>query len=317
MSRSREDRARLDGGARREASDRDMPRGGRSGGSTRGRQPAPADVRDALTQQLDLPRGETRTRIDAGVRQYDLRGAEVRTLAVVGAFRVADVRDVSPRPAGDRWHGDVEHLRQEGLIRLTPHVLAGERTALVTLTAAGQALLEQHRHPSSDQLPQAYYAGLAKPREASHDAQLARLYAQAAERLQTRGSRISRVVVDYELKREYQRFLQAHNCGRRDASGRPDRSPDEVRAWAATYGLPVVAGRVQFPDVRIEYETRDGERAHEDLELSTGHYNSRQLGAKRAAGFSVHHSTASHLKGGSGRRGGAPFDPHAAEQVLR
>jgi hypothetical protein len=31
------------------------------------------------------------------------------------------------------------------------------------------------------------------------------------------------------------------------------------------------------PDVRIEYETRDGERGRVDLELAIGHYRSRNL----------------------------------------
>src|SRR5262249_32845774 len=107
------------------------------------------------------------------------------------------------------------------------------------------------------------------------------------------------------------------NVGRRDASGRPDRSPEEIRDWANAHGLPVVNGRVQFPDVRIEYEHPDGERDREDLELSTGHYNGRQMAAKRASGFTMHHSRASGIRGAGGRGGGSPFDPHAAEQVLR
>jgi hypothetical protein len=277
----------------------------------------PEDVRDVLTRQLDLPRGAGRERVEVGSRSYSLRGSEVRTLAIVGAFRVADARDLAPAQSGDRWHGDLEHLREERLITLTPQVIDGERTALVTLTRSGQALLERHRHPRSDDAPQAYYSGLAKPREATHDAQLARVYAAAAERLHGRGARVCRVIVDYELKREYQRFLQANNRGGHRSSGRPDRSPEEVRAWAAANGLPIVRDRVQFPDVRIEYEHPDGRRDHEDLELATGHYNSRQMAAKHAAGFRIHHSVASRLRGGGGRRGGSPFDPHAAERVLR
>jgi hypothetical protein len=71
------------------------------------------------------------------------------------------------------------------------------------------------------------------------------------------------------------------------------------------------------PDVRIEYEHADGRPDREDLELATGHYNSRQMAAKQASGFSVHRSGASQLRTGKARRGGSPFDPHAAGQVLR
>ncbi len=47
-----------------------------------------------------------------------------------------------------------------------------------------------------------------KPRELSHDAQLYRLYQAEAGRLEDEGGRITRVVLDYELKREYQTFLE-------------------------------------------------------------------------------------------------------------
>jgi hypothetical protein len=236
-------------------------------------------------------------------------------LALIGAFRVVDAREAVQDGSRDRWHGDLEHLRAEGLVAVTPHVLDGERTALLTLTRTGQALLERHRH-AADEAPQAYYSGLAKPKEASHDAQLARLYVAAAERLQRQGARVDRVLLDYELKRDYQRFLHPKQRDRDDTSGRPRRSPDEIRAWADAHALPVVRNGVQFPDVRIEFEHPDGRRDHEDLELATGHYNSRQMAAKRASGFSMHHSTASRLRGGKGRGGGRPFDPHVAERVV-
>ena len=180
---------------------------------------APEDVRDALTRQLDLPRGAERERVELGARSYSLRGSEVRALATIGAFRVVDARDLDPGKPSEPWNGDLRHLREQGLVEVSPHLLDGERTALVTLTRAGQALLERHRHPREDESPQQYYAGLAKPREYTHDAQLARVYAEAAERLQKQGAHVRRVVVDYEMKREYQRFLHGNSRGRHDALG--------------------------------------------------------------------------------------------------
>jgi hypothetical protein len=295
-----------------------MPRGGRSGGTARLRGHLSEDGRDALTRQLDLPRGEARERVTVGSRTYTLRGSDVRVLATVGAFRVADARDLAPAVSGgDRWHGDLEHLRSARLITLTPHVIDGERTALVTLTRAGQRLLEGHRHPPAQESPQAYYAGLVKPRELTHDAQLAGLYAAAGDRLQAEDARVTRVLVDYELKRDYQRFLHRADAEGPRTAGRPDRTPDEIRAWAAAHDLPMNGGRVQFPDVRIEYEHPDGRRDHEDLELATGHYNGRQMAAKQAAGFRVQRSLGSRLGSGKSRRGGRPFDPHVADGVLR
>jgi hypothetical protein len=48
-----------------------------------------------------------------------------------------------------------------------------------------------------------------------------------------------------------------------------------------------VRGRVPVPDLRIEYETRDGEAARVELELVTEHYRPGQLADKARAGFSL------------------------------
>jgi DNA-binding MarR family transcriptional regulator len=316
MSRDRDIRDVVDHDSRPQPAGREMPRGGRSGGATRPRTRPPHDVRAALVQQLDLPRDRDRERVRVGRRKVTLRGSEVRTLALVGAVRIADAR-VLDSHTGDRWHGDLEHLREAGLITLTPHLLDGQRTALVTLTRDGKALLKEHQRTVQGTPKQRFYAGFVKRREATHDAQLARVYLAAAERLQERGARIRRVVVDFELKCEYQRFLQARNHEAGRSSGRPDRAEEEIHAWADAHGLPLDEGRVLFPDLRIEYEGADGRTYWEDHELCTGHYTTRQMGAKRAAGFHLHHSRASRLRGEGARRGGRPFDPHVAERMLK
>lgn len=289
---------------------RELPRGSRSGSAARRPRTPIASARDALSQQLHLARDTERERVSIGSRSHDLSVSEVRLLATVGAFRVADARDV----AGEA-RTELAHLRQAGLVESVPHQLNGQRTQLLTLTEQGRRVLQHYqRHDAAPR--QRYYAGLVKPREMTHDAQLYRAYEAAADRLHREGHDVRRVVLDYELKQEYQRFLQEHNRGRRDSLGRPDRSPEEIREWAAAHGLPMTNGRVQFPDVRIEYERPDGERGHEDLELATGHYNGRQMTAKRASGFTLHHSNGSRIRGAASRSGGSPFDPHAAERVL-
>jgi hypothetical protein len=189
---------------------------------------------------------------------------------------------------------------------VAPHVRDGERGDLVTLTRAGRELLEQHRVAADSSGRQEYYAGLAKPREVLHDAQLYRAYLEAAERLGAGGARIHRVVLDYELKRAYQRFLQEHHRAERNATGRPDRTPEEIEAWAIDHHLPVNDGHVRFPDVRIEYQHPDGRLDREDLELTTEHYSARQMARKAASGFTV-------VRGSSStRHGGAPFTPRSA-----
>lgn len=314
MSRDRALEIPGEDGRRPASGGRELPRGGRSGSAKRAGQSPSREGRDALVRQLNLPQGDARERVWSHHGSYSLRGSEVRTLAAVGAFRVVNVDDLGIEPGADRWRGDLEHLRQNGLIEIRAHVLEGHRTSVATLTPAGKTLLEQHQSAGAGEARQNYYAGLVKPREMPHDAAIYRAYQGTAARLEESGGRIRRVVLDYELKREYQRFLQANNRGNRHASGRPDRSPEEITAWAAAHRLPVEDGHVQFPDVRVEYE-QDGRREREDVEVATAQYNARQMGAKGRSGFTIHRSGTSRL-GGNSRNGASPFDPHAAEQVL-
>jgi hypothetical protein len=50
----------------------------------------------------------------------------------------------------------------------------------------------------------------------------------------------------------------------------------------------VIEGRMVFPDVRVEYETADGEERSIDLELATQNYRAAHIRGKAAAGFRVY-----------------------------
>jgi hypothetical protein len=185
----------------------------------------------------------------------------------------------------------------------------------VTLTDRGREVLESLRRNAGRRQSQAFYRGLSKPRELSHDATLYRAYERTVERLLRGGARIHRVVLDHELKREYQRFLQAGNRGRPDADGRPLRDQEQIERWAALHDLPDIDGHVHFPDVRIEYEDRDGRAAVEDVEVETPHYRGAHAAAKARGGFTCYRSAGSRVGGGSSR-GSAPFDPKHAEDLV-
>jgi DNA-binding MarR family transcriptional regulator len=279
------------------------------------------DPRDVFTRHLDLPRGLERERVHVPGhdQDYQLRGSEVRALATIGAFRIVpadDLRDAHGRP-GDVRHGDLERLRSAGLIRtVAPLDRDGQRTVIVTLTERGRDLLESHRSRHAEHL-QAFYAGAVKSRELSHDAQLCRAYLRAAERLQAQGARVERVVLDYELKREYQTFLQERNRDRSDSDGRPDRSREEITQWAIEHDLPVLNDRVQFPDVRIESERPDGRREVDNVEVTTVHYRGRHASGKAAAGFTRFRGTSARAGGSKSQAGAPPFDPREAEEWLR
>ena len=58
---------------------------------------------------------------------------------------------------------------------------------------------------------------------------------------------------------------------------------------AAELGLPVKAGKVEYPDAQLEYDL-DGRSGRVNVEIATEHYSTKSIGAKAAAGFAVHGS---------------------------
>ena len=123
------------------------------------------------------------------------------------------------------------------------------------------------------------------------------------------GLEVRRVVLEQDLKREYQEFLQEHNRGRADSDGRPDRDEHEIRAWARDHDLPYFDGQVHFPDYRIEYEV-DGRELHQDVELFTPHYRGAHAAGHSKAGFQVY------VVGSRGGGGRSVPRPRGAEEFL-
>jgi hypothetical protein len=178
---------------------------------------------------------------------------------------------------------------------------------VAVLTRDGKALLDARQERTEDRR-QRYHAGLVKPRELAHDAQLYRLYQAEASRIEDAGGRIERVLLDYELKRDYQSFLN-----RSDRPEDADRDAD-MAAFAAAHGLPIIDDHLELPDLRIEYLTPDGQLECRDLELVTEHYSRGQMSGKARAGFGLYRAAgAGRLRGGATRTGGTPFDPHVLE----
>jgi hypothetical protein len=140
-----------------------------------------------------------------------------------------------------------------------------------------------------DEPSQAFYAGVSREREIHHDSHLYATYRQEETRLRDEHDRpeIRRVVLEQDLKREYQEFLQEHNRDRTDSDGRPDRDEDEIRRWAHEHDLPYFDGQVHFPDYRIEYEV-DGRELHQDIELFTEHYRGAHAASHDKTGFRIY-----------------------------
>ena len=248
---------------------------------------------------LALPRSDERQPVVSSGRTYRLRGSETELLASVGTFRI--VTESGLRTEATVASADLRSLASQGLVERRTIVINGQPEPVVVLTRAGRMLLDGHRATGADTRKQEYYDGFVKPREQAHDAQLFRLFTAERSLVEGEGGRITRVVLDYELKREYQTFVH-----RSDTSGTRSPQLDTRRVFAEQNDLPFSSSRIQFPDVRIEYESADGRVCHRDLELATEHYSRTQLAGKQRGGFRVYRAV-----GAGGNRGrGTPGDPH-------
>jgi len=301
--------------------ERERPEPGRAGTGSSQTEFAEASegLADVFSRDLDVPRGAHRERFRVDAHAYKLSGDDVRALATVGAFRVVPASELREPNAmtPTRPARDLERLRDQGLIKTMPYVVGRTRTTLVTLTERGRALLENRRRGDSVEPRQAFYAGISKPRELAHDARVYAAYVRATERLAGRGARVRRVVLEEELKSQYQRFLQKRNKGRGDGGGVPERDHDAIARWGREHDLPCHDGHVDFPDVRIEYDDRDGRRGVEDIEVVTPHYRGAHAAAKVSAGFSRYRAVGARIGGVSGSgRSGRGVDPHLAEEFL-
>ena len=214
-------------------------------------------------------------------RAYFLRESELRTLVEVGTFRAVAAPDLARIAYG----GDRERMERE-IRRLKDQSLIGEKVVrgggnqtirLLALTRKGARLAK-----TSGAAPdgQAIYHGFVKPREARHDADLYRLYHTEAQKIADGGGRLTRVLLDYELKRNLNRDLAALPA---------EEHTEEAReAISERHGLTVVDGKIPLPDMRLEYDTAEMEHKHLDLELATRNYRPRALAEKAAAGFSLY-----------------------------
>jgi len=211
-------------------------------------------------------------------RVYLLRESELRTLAEIGTFRAiaaADLGRLSYGGDAKRMEREIRHLRDDALV--SEKVVRADRKStmrLLTLTGKGARLARRSALLSEDQM---LFHGFLKHREAKHDADLYRLYHAEARRIENSGGRVTRVVLDYELKRNLNREL-----------ARLALWPEEREQVALRHGLAVIDQKIPVPDMRIEYDTAEMEKGHRDVELATRNYRPRALSEKARAGFSLH-----------------------------
>ena len=242
----------------------------------------PSLVREERVQAILSQR--VRTKYLDRNKDYSLRDSEIHTLSEVGKFRIVatgDLAEFAYNGDRSRMENDVESLVRQGLLRQTG-IADSEHNPIqvATLTKEGHKLLSRGKVVSPNQ---ATYHGLKKPKEAFHDADLYRLYHKVSDEIESRGGRVLRVQLDYEMKQElYARLARASQVKSRDA----ESLREEV---AERYHLKVVSGKIPIPDLRIEYvKENDNEIQRRDLELATDHYRPRGLSQKARAGFQIY-----------------------------
>lgn len=238
------------------------------------------------TRDLQEPgrnQGQEREGYQDRDRTYSLRPSEIHTITEVAKFRVLPVDDLAKFAYNDdrqRMESDLFNLAQQGLVeQRATSVFKKESQRVLTVTKSGHRLIQRHHFVSEDQ---AIYSGFVKPKEANHDAALYRLYQKAAEEIERKGGKILRIQLDYELKeRLYRKLGRAQTKEKNEAL-------HLKHAYAQQLHLPVVNGKVRFPDVRIEYASQDMEISRVDLELATSHYHAGYLAEKARAGFQIY-----------------------------
>lgn len=117
--------------------------------------------------------------------------------------------------------------------------------------------------------------------DAAHDAEVYALYERNKREIELAHGAISSVKTEAQLQSEF---------WKRVGSKANQKDPRVREKIAREMDLPIINGKVMFPDVRIEYDIQiDGKWEHRtrDLEQTTGAYTETDIAEKHAAGFSV------------------------------
>jgi hypothetical protein len=248
----------------------------------------------AVEQDHSAERRPRRNDLPNQMVGVSLRDEERKVLAEVGRFRVVTTRDLAETVYDNRrsrMERDLAFLREKGLIQVDAVNARRdgrggrvERIEVVTLTKTGRDAARQTSGLPQDQK---LYAGLVKPREVEHDAQIYCAYRKEAGRIEQKGGTNLRVQLDFELKSDIQKAIHAAR------KAEPERDMAEIKQQVAQqFELPYVNDGIQIPDARIQYDMDQGSRTgHEDIEVLTAAYRPGHLRNKAQAGFHLYASS--------------------------
>jgi hypothetical protein len=225
-------------------------------------------------------------------QNYHLSSRQSAMLRDVGTFRTITDEALQKhvyRGDEDRFRKDLRNLTDQRLVAVQPNPRGKDR--YVSLTRSGKNVTEAHLRTTTEQ---SLYSGIVKKRELRHDAAIYEVYQKEAHKISKSGGTIKRVVLDFELKKNVNRQLA------RIQNLAPAERECQRQQIAEAHGLKIVHGKIQIPDLRLEYETQEQEQCKVDLECVTGHYKARQIAAKSAAGFKLYNQD---YRGRSAERG--------------
>jgi len=206
------------------------------------------------------------------------------TLREIGRFRTIATDDLLEFQYGRKpsaLRAEIARLQQQGLLQRRSLSVGKNRDTLVVvaLTREGARVVRQDHQLAMNQ---AIYSGFVKPAEVPHDAAIYQMYQTEAAQIEAKGGKVRRVVLDYELKKGvYSKLAREPGPSALEYA----RKQQEI---AAEQGLPIVDGKIALPDLRIEYETPEGDLDRVDLELATEHYHRGHMDAKARAGFKMY-----------------------------
>lgn len=205
---------------------------------------------------------------ERGGGHRDPRTHAVRQMVDLGLVRSSWIITHEIREQGKRDQVQYsEHRRPEARAPKV-HVLA--------LTKLGVGWLRANGYDES--VHGKLHVGVQKQREAFHDSRLYALTRDELLNLRQQGNTPVAIRTDTALKTVWQK-----ETARLKASGMDQT--DAKNAAAEAMQLPIVDGKVQIPDVRIDYERDHGLQAYVDLELVSDTYREGHKAAKNAAGF--------------------------------
>ena len=216
-------------------------------------------------------------------QEAQLSWAERKQLALedLAVYRTVSFRDLcEARFGGNEFTARraVSQMRDAGLlVRGRGRGPRGGEFLVLALTKAGRRLAGRRISPF-----QRIWHGLAKPREAHHDTAIYRAALEKIAELEAKGCYIATVRIDAELKGELAKASEKARAAGGETAARRARL-----ARAKELGLPTRDGKVQIPDVQVQYERPDRTVGIASVEVVTGSYRDGAVRAKAAAGFSL------------------------------